>query len=314
MPRDSTEHHTGRSTEHSGGTAEYDRDRAADFTPELTGNYEERKSASEHFGAVLREEDGNLTREIAAVYERTTDTRQASWMNQEWNEPSGSGERLMLAYRDAALGLNEHQQHYLASEIARTLAMPVHESSTSFSQDWDLERLNAQVFDQRGYDLLMEKAAQGFRNGWQDAETRIADSLYEARDRDVSMMKFGDIEQPVDHRMAYLYAVGELQDLQRDIDQAALHGVVPEEIRDPELREEIEAMKMARGEKLLEAHVRDLARAMPEPELEQDPESVLSYTRDPGYPAALRDFAGDHSQGDQQLLLEQISAAKRTQA
>ena len=107
----------------------------------------------------------------------------------------------------------------------------------------------------------MEKVAQGFRDNWQETEGRIADYLYEARDWDVSMMRFGDTLQPVDHRLAYLYAISELQDLQRDIDQAALQGVVPEHIQDPELREEIEAMKMARGEKLLEAHVQDLARA-----------------------------------------------------
>ena len=253
MPRNTAEHST-RTTEQA-------EDRTAKFRHDPTERYEEKRSASERFGVALQEADGNLAHEVAQVYDRNTDTRQASWMNQERNEPGTSGERLMIAYRDAALGLSEYQQRYLASELASAIAMPAHESSTSFSQDWDLERGNIQVFDQHGYDLLMEKVAQGFRDNWQETEGRIADYLYEARDWDVSMMRFGDTLQPVDHRLAYLYAISELQDLQRDIDQAALQGVVPEHIQDPELREEIEAMKMARGEKLLEAHVQDLARA-----------------------------------------------------
>lgn len=42
--------------------------------------------------------------------------------------------------------------------------------------------------------------------------------------------------------------------------------------------------------------------------LERDPQSVLTYTKSPDYPAALRDFTENHSQGDQQILLEQIAA------
>ena len=307
MPRNTTEH----TAQHFTRTTEPLEDSAADFRREAAERYEEKKLASEHFSAALQEADGHLAREVAQVYDGNTDTKQASWMNQDWNEPGTSGDQLMLAYQDAAQGLSEYQQRYLASELARAIAMPAHESSTSFSQDWDMERGNVQVFDQHGYDLLMEKVAQGFRENWQDTEEIIADSLYEGRNRDVTMMRFGDASQPVDNRLAYLHAIGELQELQRDIEQAALHGTVPEHIQDPDLREDIEVMKMARGERLLEAHVEDLARAMPQVAQDDDPRTVLSYTGTPDYPAVLRDFTENHSQGDQQILLEQIAAASR---
>ena len=156
----------------------------------------------------------------------------------------------------------------------------------------------------------MDKIAQGFQANWQETERRIADSLYEAQDRDISMMKFGDIEHMVNHRMTYFYAINELQDLQQDIDQAAVHGAVPEHVQDPDLREEIEAMKMARGEMLLETHLQDLTLTFPETAQKHDPKSVLSYTKNPDYPAVLQNFTENHSQGDQQILLEQVAAAE----